>query len=90
MSSQSQDLYKYPALLHDPLDQNKLFNKVIGGRHGFESAAHLKELPNKSEISEFIKQQLMDIVLAATADKEYIHQMTMLMDNLLLLELTKQ
>ena len=60
-------------------DQQK-YEKATGGTHGFESAANVFEKPPIAD--EQFTQQLGDICLAATADKEHIQQMTNCTDDL--------
>ena len=70
-------------------NETKKYEKATGGKHGFESAANVNESANISESvllnlsDDQFAQQLCDIAIAATADKEHIQQMTNCTDDLL-------
>ena len=62
----------------------KKYEHATGSRHGFESAANVRERPPPLPDSpDKLKQQLGDIALMATAGKEHIQQMSNCTDNLL-------
>ena len=61
----------------------KKYEKATGGKHGFESAANVIEAQPSAETTDHFSQQLCDIAIAATADKEHIQQMTNCTDDLL-------
>ena len=61
----------------------KKYEKATGGKHGFESAANVSEAAPPSLSDELFSQQLCDIAIAATADKEHIQMMTSATDDLL-------
>ena len=61
----------------------KKYEKATGGKHGFESAANVIEPPPATSNDEQFSQQLCDLAIAATADKEHIQQMTNCTDDLL-------
>ena len=62
---------------------NQRYSKATGNKHGFESAANMAEVKAKEEEEELLAQQLGDIALAATADKEHIQQMSNATDDML-------
>ena len=62
---------------------NQRYSKATGNKHGFESAANVAEVKAKEEEEELVAQQLGDIALAATADKEHIQQMSNATDDML-------
>ena len=62
---------------------SKRYDKVTGIRHGFESAANIEEKKANEENDNHFEQQLSDIAIAATADKEHIQQMTNSTEDLL-------
>ena len=71
-------------------DDNLRYTTATGSKHGFESAANVVEEKRKEEYvqmnegeDELLVQQLGDIALAATADKEHIQQMSNATDDLL-------
>ena len=62
----------------------KKYENATGTRHGFESAANVREStapPNANDVQ--LHEQLTDIAMAATADKEYMQQMSNCTDELL-------
>ena len=61
----------------------KKYEKATGGKHGFESAANFIELAPLNLSDDQFAQQLCDIAIAATSDKEHIQQMTNCTDELL-------
>ena len=67
----------------DLYTDSKKYEKATGGNHGFDSAANVIEQPPPSENDDQLSQQLCDIAIAATADKEHIQQMTNCTDDLL-------
>ena len=62
---------------------SKRYDKATGSRHGFESAANIEEKKATEENDKHFEQQLSDIAIAATADKEHIQQMTNSTEDLL-------
>ena len=65
------------AYFNELQTDNQQYNRATGQKHGFESAANIQELKEKKEKEdEYLVQQLGEIAMAATADKEHIQQMT--------------
>ena len=67
----------------DLYNDAKKYEKATGGKHGFESAANISESVLLNLSDDQFAQQLCDIAIAATADKEHIQQMTNCTDDLL-------
>ena len=65
--------------------KHKSFSNATGSRHRFDSIANIDEAPTKDSDTEYLQQQLSDIALAATADKEHIQQMLTVTNDLLAL-----
>ena len=67
-------------------NDNKRFGDAAGNKHGFESAANVDE-KNKDEtiinINADIVNNIREVAIAATADKEHIQQMTTTNEDLL-------
>ena len=60
----------------DLYNDAKKYEKATGGKHGFESAANVSEAAPPNLSDDQFAQQLCDIAIAATADKEHLQQMT--------------
>lgn len=72
------------AYFTDLFTDNQRYNKATGSSHSFDNAANIQEKKlKKEEENEYLVQQLGDIALAATADKEHIQQMTNANDDML-------
>ena len=72
----------FTALFND----NKRFGDAAGTKHGFESAANIKEAEEKSNTTKMTNElcdNLREVAIAATADKEHIQQMTSTNEDLL-------
>ena len=69
----------------------KKYENATGRKHGFESAANVQEQAAVQEaaaraglpVDDILQQQLGELAVAATADKEHIQQMTNATDDLL-------
>ncbi len=74
----------FTALFND----NKRFGDAAGNKHGFESAANVEEKEKKVEdtatkLSDELCDNLREVAIAATADKEHLQQMTSTNEDLL-------
>ena len=69
----------FTALYND----TRRYNQASGKAHGYESAANVTERKEQEGRDEHWQQQLGEIAVAATADKEHIQQMTMATEDLL-------
>ena len=77
-------------------NDNKRFGDAAGNKHGFESAANVKEERVEPEaaptdpFTEELCDGLREVAIAATADKEHIQQMTSTNEDLLKIVKTQQ
>jgi len=72
----------FTALFND----NKRFGDAAGTKHGFESAANINEAEEKNSTTKMTNElcdNLREVAIAATADKEHIQQMTSTNEDLL-------
>ena len=83
----------FTALYND----NKLFGDAAGNKHGFESAANIREQKQqkqqekvKDSFTEELCAGLREVAITATADKEHIQQMTSTNEDLLKIIKTQQ
>ena len=75
-------------------NDNKRFGDAAGNKHGFESAANIREQKEKEKANGTFTEELCDglreVAIAATADKEHIQQMTSTNEDLLKIVKTQQ
>ena len=77
-------------------NDNKRFGDAAGNKHGFESAANIKEQKQeaaatpKDSFTDELCDGLREVAIAATADKEHIQQMTSTNEDLLQIVKTQQ
>ena len=78
----------YQAYFIALFNDNKRFGDAAGNKHGFESAANVEEKEKNSEddttkLTEELCDNLREVAIAATADKEHLQQMTSTNEDLL-------
>jgi len=70
-------------------NDNKRFGDTAGNKHGYESAANADETPNDeqkkkdNDFTEELCDNLREVAIAATADKEHLQQMSTTNEDLL-------
>ena len=70
-------------------NNNKRFGDTAGNKHGYESATNVKEKPStedtkkNDDFNEVLCDNLREVAIATTTDKEHMQQMTTSNEDLL-------